>query len=222
MRSERLSTEWDDYLVVLQEDAHQLLAWGYVDARRQLPLARDEYDMTGLIADAIERRINDPRTPERYTVYSVHNERPVSPGSELGKYRPKLDIQIEWCARRPKRYFAFEAKRLRDDALARAADTLLKYLGDEGVGRFLAARYAADSSEAAMLGLVQAHDAQFWFERIGEAFVQDKASGKNEFCLMEQLRWERVVTDLPDEAGSTHKRAGHDPIHLFHIFLDRN
>ncbi len=220
MSPERLSTEWDDYLVVLREDAHQLLAWGYVDARRQLPLARDEYDMTGLLADAIERRIDNPRTPERYTVYSVHNERPVSPGAELGKHRPKLDIQIERCAIRPKRYFTFEAKRLRDDTLASVADTLLNYLGDEGVGRFIAARYAADSIEAAMLGLVQAHDAGFWFERIGEAFVQDKVSGKDEFCLIEQLCWECVVPNLPDEAGSTHKRADHDPIHLFHIFID--
>ncbi len=220
MSPERLSAEWDDYLVVLREDAHQLLAWGYVDARRQLPLARDEYDMTGLIADAIERRIDDPRTPERYTVYSVHNERPISPGDELGKDRPRLDMQIEHCAARPKRYFTFEAKRLRDDVLSSVADTLLHYLGDKGVGRFVASRYAVESIEAAMLGCMQAHDARFWFEQIREAFVQDELSGRDAFCLTQQLQWEHVISDLPDEAVSSHKRVDHDSIRLFHIFID--
>jgi len=220
MNAERLSPEWDDYLVVLREDAHQLLAWGYLDARRQLALARDEYDMTSFIADAIRRRIDDPQTPERYTVYSVHNERPISPGGELGKDRPKLDIQIEWCAIRPKRYFTFEAKRLRDDASSNVDSTLRHYLGDKGVRRFVAGRYAAESIEAAMLGCIQAHDARFWFEQISEAFVRDEASGRNVFCLTQQLCWERVIPDLPDEAASSHKRVDHDPIRLFHIFID--
>ena len=220
MKRERLSTEWDDYLVVLREDAHQLLAWGYVDVRLRLSVARDEYDMTGLIADAIEHRIDDPQTPERFTVYSVRNERPTSPDGELGKDRPRLDIQIERCATRPKRYFTFEAKRLRDDAYSNVAITLLHYLGDKGVGRFVTARYAAESIEAAMLGCMQAHDAQFWFEQISEAFVQDEVSRRDVFCLTQQLCWERVIPDLPDEAASLHKRVDHDPIRLFHIFID--
>jgi hypothetical protein len=220
MSPEGLSVEWDDYLVVLREDAHQLLAWGYVDTRRALSMARDEYDMTGLIADAIDRRINDPQTPERFTVYSVHNERPTSPDAELGKDRPRLDIQIERCAARPKRCFTFEAKRLRDDALSSMADTLLHYLGEKGVGRFVAARYAPESVEAAMVGCIQTYDARFWFDRIGEAFIHDRASGQDVFCLIDQLRWNRVISDLPDEAVSSHKRAGRGPIHLFHIFID--
>jgi len=220
MKSEGLSIEWDDYLVALREDAHQLLAWGYLDTRCELSVARDEYDMTGLIAAAMDRRISDPQTPERFTMYSVHNEQPISPHGELGKNRPRLDIQIERCAARPKRYFTVEAKRLRDDTISSVADTLVHYLGDEGVGRFIAARYAGESVEAAMLGCIQAHDARFWFERIAGAFTQDKASGHNLFCLIEELSWEMVIPDLPDEAASSHKRNGRDPIRLFHILVD--
>jgi hypothetical protein len=205
---------------VLREDAHQLLAWGYLDARRQLALARDEYDMTGLIADAIRQRIDDPQTPDRYTVYSVHNERPISTGAELGKHRPRLDIQIEWCAIRPKRYFTFEAKRLRDDVSSNVDHTLQHYLGAKGVRRFVAGRYAAESIEAAMLGCMQAHDARFWYEQISEAFIQDEVSGQNAFCLTQRLHWEHVIPDIPDEAASSHKRVGYDPIRLFHIFID--
>jgi hypothetical protein len=220
MTPEGLSVEWDDYLVALREDAHQLLAWGYLDSRHELSVARDEYDMTGIIAAAMDRRITAPETPERFTVYSVHNERPISPRGELGKHRPRLDIQIERCAARPKRYFTVEAKRLRDDAVSSVADTLAYYLGDEGVRRFIAAQYGAESVEAAMLGCIQAHDAQFWFGQIGDAFAQDEASGQDLFCLIGQLSWERVIPDLPDEATSSHRRTGHDPIRLFHIFVD--
>lgn len=220
MNPETLSAEWDDYLVVLREDAHQLLAWGYVDVRLRLSVARDEYDMTGLMADAIARRIDDPQTPERFTVYSVHNERPISPDQELGKHRPRLDMQIERCAMRPKRYFTFEAKRLRDDAISSVADSLRDYLGDNGVGRFVTARYATESTEAAMLGCMQAHDARFWFEQVREVLLQDEAPGRDVFCLTQQFHWERVIPDIPDEAVSSHRRPASDPIQLFHIFID--
>lgn len=89
MSQPALAKEWDDYLTVLREDAHLLLAWGYADTRSDLPRANDEYDITGLLAAAMDRRINDPTTPERFTLYSIHNERPISPNAELGKKRPE-------------------------------------------------------------------------------------------------------------------------------------
>ena len=46
MSQGRLGPNWDEYLAVLREDAHLLLAWGYNDTRRELPNARDEYDIT--------------------------------------------------------------------------------------------------------------------------------------------------------------------------------
>jgi len=212
MTREGLSVEWDDYLVVLREDAHQLLAWGYLDSRHELSVARDEYDMTGVIATAMDRRISAPETPERFMVYAVYNERPISPHGELGKNRLRLDIQIECCSARPKTYFTFEAKRLRDDTVSSVADSLVNYLGDEGIGRFITARYGKESVEAAMLGYIQAHDAQFWFGQIIDVFTRDEASGQNLFCLIERLSWERVIPDLPDEAVSSHRRVEHDPI----------
>ncbi len=219
MIREGLTAEWDDYLVVLREDAHQLLAWGYADARTKLPTARDEYDLTGLISEAMDRRTNDPRTPERFSLYSVRPEHPFSPGSERGKDRPKLDIQIERSGR-PKRYFTFEAKRLRDDSRASVSDSLDHYLGKEGVGRFLQGYYAAESREAAMVGCVQAHDPVFWLDRIGKAFTGDRTSGKNSFHLLEDFRCAQVIPDITYEAVTVHERSTLPPLRLHQIFLD--
>jgi hypothetical protein len=219
MIADRLTAEWDDYLSVLREDAHQLLAWGYADARARLRSARDEYDITGFIAEAMEKRTNNPQTPERFSLYSVRPEHPFSPGGQRGKDRPKLDIQIERCGR-PKRYFTFEAKRLRDDGRASVSDSVAHYLGGEGVGRFVSGYYAADSLESAMLGCVQAHNGGFWLGVVGQALVDDRVSGRNSFRLAEDYCRVQVIADLPDEAVSVHQRGGLPLLRLFHVFLD--
>jgi hypothetical protein len=214
-----LSREWDVYLTTLREDAHLLLAWGHADARRQLAAARDEYDITGFLADAMDRRINHPLTHERFSLYSVHNERPVSPHDEAGKARPKLDLQIELCGVRPKRCYTFEAKRLRDDQKAAASDSVSHYIGAEGVGRFVAGRYEGDRIEAAMIGCIQARDASFWLQLFTTAFAEDAASGRNSLKIVQQLQRCRVIDELPEEASSIHGRVGGSAIRLLHVFL---
>lgn len=220
MNQAALAKEWDDYLAVLRENAHLLLAWGYADTRGNLPKASDEYDITGLLAVAMDRRINDPTTPERFSLYSVHNERPISPNDERGKKRPKLDIQIERCGIRPRRYYTFEAKRLRDDNKASAADSLRHYLGVEGVGRFVADHYEPENVEAAMLGCIQARNAQYWLELLSQTIAEDAASGRNNLKVVEQFRRLRIIAEIPDEASTVHQRTSGSRIRLLHILLD--
>jgi hypothetical protein len=215
-----LAAEWDDYLVELREDAHQLLAWSYADARPRLVAARDEYEMTGLLADGMEARINAPKTPDRFMLYAVHNEKPTSPSNQLGKKRPKLDIQIERCGVRPKPCFTFEAKRLRDDASSSVSATMRQYLGDDGILRFITGHYAPESLEAAMLGCIQAHDAEFWFTQIGNAFAADALTDEPMFALVEHLQHASVIPDLPDERVSVHSRRRGVPIRILHVFID--
>lgn len=211
--------EWDDYLTVLREDAHLLLAWGHADARAKLATARDEYDITGFLAEAMDRRINNPVTPERFSLYSIHNERPISPNAEAGKARPKLDIQIERCGVRPKRYYTFEAKRLREDAKASASDSVSHYLGDEGVGRFIAGRYEGEGVEAVLLGCMQAYNAEFWLELFTKAFGEDVSSGRNRLNIIEQFQRCQIIAELPDEASSVHRRDNGSTMRLLHILL---
>jgi hypothetical protein len=219
MNRASLSPDWDDYLIVLREDAHQLLAWGYADVRAELPTTRDEYDITGLIADAMARRTDDPATPERFSLYSVRPEHPVSSARTRGKDRPRLDIQIEKCGL-PKCYFTFEAKRMRDDGGATISDSLRHYLGPEGVGRFVTGRYAAESIEAAMLGYVQAHDPAFWLERVGSAFADDAASELKALRMLSGFQRTQIIPDLSHEAVSRHARDCLPHLMLFHVFLD--
>jgi len=214
-----LAGEWDDYLTVLREDAHLLLAWGYADARTKLPTARDEYDLTGFLADAMDSRINNPLTPDRFSLYSVHNERPITSKTESGKDRTKLDIQIERCGVRPKRSYTFEAKRLRDDTKASPSNSLAHYLGDDGVGRFVAGKYEGETVEAAMLGCIQARNPEFWLEIIGSAFADDAASRQSKFNIVEAFRRCSIIPELPDEASTIHRRARGSTIRLLHILL---
>ena len=219
MSQGKLGPNWDEYLATLREDAHLLLAWGYSDTRGELPNARDEYDITDLLADAMEQRINDPLTPERFTLYSVYNERPVSPAGQRGKERPKLDIQIQRNGVRPKPYYTIEAKRLCDDSKSSASDSLAHYLGDEGIGRFVAGVYDPEAAEAAMLGCIQAHDAKFWLELFARAFAEDVRSGRNRLRIIAQFRRSQIIAEIPDEASSAHRRDNGSAIRLLHIVL---
>lgn len=220
MMAANLSRAWDDYLAVLREDAHQLLAWSYSDTRRALPNAHDEYEMTGLLASAMLERINSPHTPERFTLYSIHNERPISPAGQLGKARPKLDIQIERCGIRPKSFYTLEAKRLRDDIKSNVAASLAHYFGADGVGRFVSGRYEADGIEAAMVGCIQAHNTEFWFDQFERTFAADAPPGPDKFKVVGSFQRCSVIADLPDEASTLHQRGDGVKIRLMHVALD--
>jgi hypothetical protein len=168
----------------------------------------------------MDSRINNPLTPERFALYSVHNERPISPKAELGKDRPKLDIQIERCGVRPKPSYTFEAKRLRDDARTSPSVCLAHYLGDDGVGRFVSGKYEGKSIEAAMLGCIQAHNAAFWMGRIAQAFEADAASGEGRFNILEGFQRCSIILELLDEGTTVHLRLDGSKIRLLHIFID--
>jgi hypothetical protein len=220
MSEQQLSPEWDEYLAVLREDAHQLLAWSYVDNRSRLAQADDEYEMTGLLADGMTDRIDSHMTDERFMIYSVHNEQPISPDGQLGKKRPRIDIRIERCGIRPKRYFTFEAKRLRDDRTSSVRDTMREYLGHEGIGRFIGGLYAAESYEAAMLGCMQARDAEFWFGQLVDVLSADAVNSTGRFQLVGKIEMANVIPEFPDERVSSHLRASGIPIQIFHVFID--
>jgi len=217
-----VSIEWANvYLEEIRLDAHQLLAWSFADTKQEIARARDECDITGLLAEAMKRRLAHDATPDRYNHYSIHNEQPVSPRGELGKDRPRLDIQVQRNGvKAPRPQLTVEAKRLRDDRSARATRSLVGYLGSEGVGRFLKGRYDAGSPEVLMLGLVQARDAQFWFARVDASFRDDSNFGGVEYAVLEHLEAVRVHPDFCDEQASLHRTEAGVRLRIFHLFVD--
>lgn len=138
----------------------------------------------------------------------------------MEKSGPKLDIQIEHCGIRPKRYYTFEAKRLRDDDKASSADTLRHYLGEEGVGRFVADHYEPENVEAAMLGCVQARNAEYWLDLLSRTFAEDAVSGRNSLQVVKQFRRCSIIAEIPYEASTIHQRTSGSTIRLLHIFFD--
>jgi hypothetical protein len=217
-----LRTEWaSEYLAQVREDAHQLLAWAYLDARSSLGAAGDECEITGILSEHIDRRLESIRTPHRFRIYVVYNEKPTSPDGQLGKRRPKLDIQImRTGGRPPRRHFTFEAKRLRDDSKASVSDTIRQYLGEDGLSRFLTGRYVPESVEAAMLGCMQARDAKFWFTQIEIAFLADIANGSADYGCRVSLKPAAISKDLPYECVSEHARANGTAFRMFHVLID--
>jgi hypothetical protein len=217
-----LRTDWaKEYLAQVREDAHQLLAWAYSDARSSLGAVDDECEITGILSQHIDQRLESLHTPHRFRVYVVYNEKPTSPGGQLGKRRPRLDIQImrTGCAP-PRPHFTFEAKRLRDDSKASPSDTIRQYLGKDGLSRFLTGLYVPESVEAAMLGCMQARDAEFWFTQIENAFQADIANGSADYRCTTSLTSAAISKDLPHECVSEHVRASGTVFRMFHILID--
>lgn len=220
MTTGTLASEWRVYVEEIREDAHQLLAWSYADVRARLAGATDEYEITGFLADGMEARLRSADTPDRYLYYAVHNEKPTSASGESGKRRPKLDIQIQRTGLLSRPEFTFEAKRMRDEPGADAAATMRQYLGPDGMGRFCSGRYVPGSPEVAMLGCVQAHDEQFWGERIAAALARDAQNGGAAFSVAEPLVAAAIVSALPHEWLSVHRTESGRQIRIFHVFID--
>lgn len=60
MTQGKISDDWNYlYDIFFRKDAHQLLAWGYEDARSQINADNEETDITGFIASKIENRLDD-------------------------------------------------------------------------------------------------------------------------------------------------------------------
>src|SRR6266567_165943 len=91
-----LDPEWfNAYWPSFRRQTHELLAWGYEGARDEIGQEHEEEDITGLIKEAIQNRLEAFNCPRWCEHYAVHEEEPV-PGKGLkGKRRKVTDITIE-------------------------------------------------------------------------------------------------------------------------------
>lgn len=214
-RDETPGASWNSYDQAFREDAHQLIAWGYHDSRHRITSDSEETEITGFIVEAMEARLSAPDIDERFDRYCVKEDNPSPGEGRTGKRRRRMDVIVESSQRprnkhRPK--FIFEAKRLR-----RPGYPIVKYVGDDGLKRFVYARYAADCPEMAMVGFIQSDDAIYWIGRLEEQFDNDTT---DEFKVREKLSKKSIISDLPDEWGSGHLRTNGTPIAIYHILLN--
>jgi hypothetical protein len=206
---------WGLYLDSIREHSHQLLAWGYADVRAELHSDLDEPAITGLLCQAMQRRIYHPETPDRYLNYAVHDQPPISPEGELGNDRLRLDVSVRRTGIRQEVVYVFEAKRLRTGSF-----TIGKYVGEGGMGDFIECRYAVGYPEGAMIGLWQDRDLAYWRNQLGNAYDSDKRSSTPKLCIATDLADSKVISDIPNEWESAHHRTDGSSIILKHVFLD--
>jgi hypothetical protein len=159
-----------------------------------------EEGITGMLCDCMENYLNNPDSEEWVICYSIHQEHPISSNNETGRRRKRLDIRFRCGETRPGNEFIFEAKRLNNNI------SLQKYLGSEGIQRFLNGRYPVNKKgEAAMLGYVQSKDIKFWIKRLSNNLKLEQYS---------------IIPELTDTFRSCHKQLTEKQVVLFHILLD--
>ena len=195
-----------------RRDAHQLIDWGYQDALSEIHCKLLEEEITGLIVDAIEERLDDPFTPERFDRYSIDEEKPISVEGRKGKKRRRLDLVVVSGHSRPRPKYIFEAKRLRKNGYP-----ISKYLGEDGLKCFIQGVYASQYPEAAMIGYVQSDIAIYWESELQRSFNKDL---DNDFCIVQALEKATVLSSMPDVWFSKHDRKVGDIITVYHLFLD--
>ncbi len=215
MSGSAISGHWGVYLDAIREHSHQLLAWAYADIRPHINADTQEPAITGLLCEAMKRRINDAGTPEIYAHYAIGDQEPVSPAGELGNDRLRLDIHVLRTAIRPHLGYVFEAKRLRTGGYP-----ISKYTGDGGMGDFLSCRYAQGCPEGAMIGFYQDRDAAYWVRELERTFTEDASVRRPTLSVRSGLSRRVLIDSMQQSYRSEHSRNDGTMIVLFHVLLD--
>jgi hypothetical protein len=206
------NSKWEKtYWSAFSRDAHQLLAWGYSGALSLIGPRQEEPEITGFIVGCIRSKLN-MTTCKRYERYSLHEESPFAGEERSGKERRRLDIFVESHTIQPRPRYVFEAKRLR-----KGSHGIGGYVGDEGIGRFVTNKYAAEWPVAAMIGYVQSEDANSWQPKLEAAFNSDL---EDRLAIEKKLSRVCIIASIPDEWSSEHRRRDNDTITIFHILLN--
>jgi len=195
-----------------RRDAHQLLAWGYQDALAELHCNLQEEEITGLIVEAIEKRLDNPSTPEKFDRYSIDEEKPIAVEDRKGKKRRRLDLVVVSAHTRPRPKYIFEAKRLRKNSYP-----IGKYVGEDGLQCFVKGVYASQYPEAAMVGYVQSDTASYWESELKRSFDGDP---NNDLRIIQLLQKVQVLSSMLNVWVSEHERVTGSSIATYHIFLN--
>lgn len=195
-----------------RRDAHQLLAWGYQDALAEIHCNLQEEEITGLIVEAMEQRLDAPSTPETFDRYSIDEEKPIAVEGRKGKKRRRLDLVVVSGHSRPRPKYIFEAKRLRKNGYS-----IGKYVGKDGLQCFVNEVYASQYPEAAMVGYVQSDPTSYWESELKRSFDGDLY---NDLRITQLLQKVQVLSSVPDVWVSEHERITGSAIAVYHIFLN--
>lgn len=201
-----------EYEGVFIRRVHQLIGMGYATLTPNEFSDAQEEEITGELVRAIESVLDNPNTPDWADLFNIHEEPRIHDPIRKGKSRRRLDIRIDSSVNRPRTRLCFEAKLLGPN------NRISKYLGTDGLKRFLDGRYARDYDIGVMLGYVQDGNCDEWAQKIGTAIVKDK----KKLGLMTTSPWrkEKLTEKVPFTYRSGHKRPDvQRQIEIYHTLL---
>jgi hypothetical protein len=205
-------TLWRRYAEAFRRDVHQLLAWGYADARVGFRAEQDETAITDLIVRGMNARLNAPETDDHFDRYFIADDTPQEGEGREGRSRRRVDILVERNGSKPRLKYILEAKRLRRNGYPLSA-----YLGGEGIGRFVRGSYAEHALEAAMIGYVQSPSVDEWAKELLAAI---NGAARVSLAVRSGLDRLAVIAELPHSWVGVHARRGAPNMTICHILLD--
>jgi hypothetical protein len=210
------SANRSDYEQLFIRRVHDLIKWGYDRLCASAYATKEETDITGDLAEAIENILDYPNE-DWMQFYSVYDDPPINESitatRRKGKWRRRVDIKLISSNVSPRTRFCFEAKRLGK------GNPVSRYLGPKGLGCFLNGSYAGAEQRGGMLGYVQSDDEQIWAAKIDKAFT----SSPNSFCLQTKqshFRLNQTSAQLRHTYVSDHRRTTDGKqLQIYHSFL---
>ncbi len=212
----RQSENLADYDRLFLPRVYRLVKLGYDRMKPADHAHSQETAITGFLVEAIDAVLDRPAV-RWMKFYSVYDDPPVNEPKRrrqrrTGRGRKRIDIRIDLTRTSPRTRFCFECKRLGRDHPA------AKYLGADGLGRFLRGEYAREDARAGMLGYIQSDDEEIWAGKIEAAI----ASAEDHYAIQHDSPWrqEPVINELIHTYRSGHSRGrGRRPIEIYHTLL---
>ena len=191
---------------------HQLLASGYTELQPAALQDEEEPAITGELVRAM-KSIQERGGAPRWMIYlHIADDPPVNTPGRLGKRRRRVDIEFEKPQRGRRPRFQCEAKRLCQ------SDSIAKYLGTDGLGRFLVGDYSRKEDVAGMLGYVQTRKGLGWSSDLHATLNERRA--QYEITSSEPLVRVYLAAEPIATWRSEHRRtAVGRPIAIYHSLL---
>jgi hypothetical protein len=204
---------FQEYWPSFRQHVHELLAWGYEDAKSNITPKHEEEEITGFITEAIQNRLVASDCPRWCERYALKENNPV-PGKGLtGKRRKVPDFIFELTVP-PRPEYILEAKRLRAESSFREG-----YYFHKGLARFLREEYASRYLEAGMIGYMQCDTSDAWVERLKHYILHD-AEHDDKLYLKVFPHDVQVLPTILQEWVSEHTRPTGNDIAIYHILLN--
>ncbi len=198
------------YTVELRDHAVALVWLGYQRMDAPSFVSSEEDDITGELLRHM-RDVLDGGSPTWVEHYSVSEQSRVSGSAKLGKRRPIVDVEVERHCQGPRPRLRFEAKRLGPRHSVR------KYLGKEGLRRFLDRTYPAPHGEAGMLGYAQADTEAEWAARVTAELERSRDDHRVQVNGIGKPV--HAGSQMPTRFESRHTDAINEPLRVTHVLL---